>query len=86
MVDSYSYYDEDGYKVQIGTVVAFNENFATPDNEDKTYKILEMPNCADTLIIREITDYSYDSDTGDETYVEVPNSDIEVKPYQVGAI
>lgn len=76
-----SYLDEDGFRVQIGTVVMFTEFCETPDNEGKYYVIREMPNSANTLILSEclIDDHGAVTDV-------LRECTIEVEPWKIGAI
>lgn len=75
------YLDEDGFRVEIGTVVSFTEFCETPDTEGKTYVIREMPNSGNTLILSECLI----DDKGAATDI-LRESTIEVKPFQIGAI
>lgn len=74
------FYDNDGYKVEIGAIVGFYEGH--PD-EDKLYKIVSMPNYADTLVLTEVTDNGGEWDTWP---VRDQNVTIEVASYMVSAI
>jgi len=76
-----SYLDEDGFRVGIGTVMQFTEFCSTPDNEDKYYVVLELPNCGNTVILAECL-------IGDEGEVTdtLRESHIEVEPWKIGAI
>ena len=75
------YLDEDGFRVEIGTVVMFTEFCETPDTAGKYYVIREMPNSANTLILSECLI----GDNGEVTDV-LRETTIEVEPYKIGAI
>lgn len=80
-MDATYYLDKDGYKVCIGAIVGYEENFLTLDNRDKLYVIREMPNLANTVIMRECR---MDDKGG---VIDIPGAtDIEVEPWKIGAI
>ena len=80
-MDIQSYRDKDDFLVEIGTVVAYEEAFLTPDNETKTYVVRRMPNLGDTLILSECLI----GDNGEVTDI-LSEETIEVEPWRVGAI
>ena len=83
--DISSYLDKDGYKVQIGAIVGYEEYFLNPDNEDKLYVILKMPNYGNTVIMYEIVINQTSSGKWDNFCI-VDNTPIEVEPWKIGAI
>jgi hypothetical protein len=74
--------DEDGFRVEIGTVVQFTEFCETPDTAGKYYVILKMPNLANTLILSECDI----DDKGHVAAIINPERTIEVEPWKIGAI
>lgn len=75
------YLDEDGYKVEIGAIVGYQENFQNPDNVDKLYIVRRLPNYANTVIMSECL-------VDDEChFVSITDARlIEVEPWKIGAI
>jgi hypothetical protein len=80
-MDATYYLDEDDFRVEIGTVVSFREEFDDPDMPGKTYVIRRMPNLGDTLILSECLI----DDNGAVTDI-LRESTIEVEPWKIGAI
>jgi hypothetical protein len=72
---------QDDFRVEIGTVVSFREEFDDPDMPGKTYVIRRMPNLGDTLILSECLI----DDNGAVTDI-LRESTIEVEPWKIGAI
>lgn len=80
MVTTY-YLDKDGYKVEIGAIVGYEEEFHTLDNMDKLYIVCSLPNLANTVIMRECL--------VDDEWLMAGITDtrpIEVEPWKIGAI
>ena len=80
MVTTY-YRDKDDYKVEIGAIVGYEEEFLTSDNRDKLYVVCELPNMANTVIMRECLM----DDNGCVAGI-VDTRPIEVEPWKIGAI
>lgn len=80
-MDIQFYLDEDDFKVEIGQVVMFREEWAGTYDTDKYYTILEMPNLANTVILAECLI----GDNGEITDI-LRESPIEVEPWKIGAI
>lgn len=76
------YLDQDGYKVEIGAIVGYEENFLTPDNTDKWYVVCELPNMANTVIMRECLVDGETWQCGGIT----DTRPIEVEPWKIGAV
>lgn len=75
------YLDKDDFRVEFGTIVGYEENFLTPDNEDKLYIVVELPNMGNTVIMRECVisdDWNVVGIVGETL--------IEVEPWKIGAI
>lgn len=75
------YLDEDGYKVEIGAIVGYEEEFHTPDNQDKLYVVRRLPNYANTVIMSEC----HMDDNGCVAGIADARL-IEVEPWKIGAI
>lgn len=75
------YLDKDDFRVEIGTVVAYEENFLTSDNKDKLYVVRRLPNYGNTVIMCECTI----DDKGRVSDI-VDLREIEVEPWKIGAI
>jgi len=80
-MDAQYYLDKDDFRVQIGTVVGYEENFLTPDNEDKYYVVVRLPNLGNTVIMSECLI----NDNGEATDI-LREATIEVEPWKIGAI
>lgn len=78
MYEIQGYLDKDDFWTEIGSIVGYEENFLTPDNQDKLYVIRSLPNYGNTVIMREV-------DTSDYSRI-VGETDIEVEPWKIGAI
>jgi len=76
-----SYLDKDDFRVELGTIVGYEEFLLNPDNEDKLYIVVRLPNYGNTVIMRECV-------LDDEWRVTgvVGETVIEVEPWKIGAI
>jgi len=75
------YLDKDDFRVEFGTIVGYEEFMLTPDNEDKLYIVVELPNLGNTVIMRECViddDWNVVGIVGETL--------IEVEPWKIGAI
>jgi hypothetical protein len=84
------YTDSLGYKVNVGTVVGWNENFCDGTEKDgKSYVVRNLLNCADMVEMQEIPDTEDLTDWYDEsanTTKELDTPLISVEPWKIGAI
>lgn len=81
-MDIQYYLDEDGYKVEIGTLVGFREEFHTKGNYDKVFTVRKLPNYGDTVIM----DMTHIVDQAGEMWEISGTTGIEVEPWKIGAI
>lgn len=79
--------DYQDFKVYVGDVVMFREEFDIPGMSDKSYVVVGLPNYADMVEMTEITDLDYDETTCRSTFRIVNENDvISVEPWKLGAI
>jgi hypothetical protein len=84
------YEDSLGYRVNVGTVVGWDENFCDGTEKDgKSYVVRNLPNFADMVEMQEIPETEDLTDWSDESVNTTKKLDtpvISVEPYKVGAI
>lgn len=86
MPDLGAFQDNNGFIVDVGTIVGFEEMFDNSDNPEKSYIVVDLPNLGDMVVMSEVR-YMYDeSDMSDKWVVINPNDQISVEPWKIGAI
>lgn len=80
MVDAGAYTDSNGFLVDVGVVVSYDENFVTPGMPDLSYVVVSLPNMGDMV---EMSQCDMD-ESGNP--VNVREEVISVQPWKVGAI
>jgi len=78
--------DNDDWKVYVGTIVGFREEYDMSVMSAKSYIVIGLPNLGDMVEMSEVR-YLYDeSDMTDKWVVVNPNDVISVEPWKISAI
>lgn len=78
--------DKMGYRVDVGTIVGFEEVWCTGCEKDiqcPSYIVVDLPNYGNMVVMTQIR---WNSEDSDDWSIIDPNQAITVEPWKIGAI